>query len=60
MISNILEMRHDYDTICERVSMLRELPTREERIAELRAIAKDHKIIFEVYALIETVGREFL
>lgn len=59
-MNNILEMRHDYDAIYERVSILRDMPTREERIAELRAIAKDHKILFERYALIDLIGREFL
>lgn len=59
-MNNILEMRYDYDEICDRVSVLRDLPTREQRIAELRAIAKDHKLIFERYALVDLVGREFL
>ena len=60
MINNILEMRNDYDMICERVSDLRELPTRAERRAEAVGIIEDHKLQFEGYALVAMIGKEFL
>lgn len=60
MINNILEMRDDYNMICERVSELRELPTRAERRAEAVAIIEDHKLQFFAYALADMIGREFL
>lgn len=57
---NILEMRWDYREICERVSVLRDLDTREARRAEAKAIIKDFNIKYERYALIDMIGREFL
>ncbi len=60
MINNILEMRKDYNMICERVSDLRELPTRAERRAEAVRIIEDHKLQFEGYALVQMIGKEFL
>ena len=60
MINNILEMLEDYDMICERVSVLRDLPTREERRAEAVAIIEDHKLQFFAYALVDMIGKEFL
>ena len=60
MINNILEMRDDYNIICERVSVLRDIPTKEERIKEAKSIIKEHKLEFFVYALVDMIGREFL
>lgn len=60
MINNILEMRSDYDMICERVSELRELPTRAERRKEAVAIIEDHKLQFEARQLADMIGWEFL
>lgn len=60
MINNILEMRSDYNAIYERVSVLRDMPTKEARKAEAKAIIKDHNLRFEVYALLDLIGREFL
>ena len=57
---NILEMRWDYREICERVSVLRDLDTREARRAEAKAIIRDFNIKYERYALIDMIGREFL
>lgn len=57
---NILEMRWDYREICERVSALRDLDTRETRRAEAKAIIRDFNIKYERYALIDMIGREFL
>lgn len=59
-MTNILEMRHDYSAICERVSDLRDLPTREARRAEAKQIMKDFNIMFESYALVAMIGKEFL
>nr|AHF24062.1 hypothetical protein [uncultured bacterium Contig643] len=60
MINNILEMRSDYSEIYMRVSALRDLPTREARRAEAKAIMKDFRLVFEGYALIDLIGREYL
>ena len=60
MINNILEMRDDYNMICERVSVLRDLPTRAERRAEAVSIIEDHKLQFFAYALVDMIGKEFL
>lgn len=60
MIDNILEMRHDFDEIYMRTSILRDMHTREARRAEARAIIEEFHLDFEVYALIDLIGKEFL
>lgn len=59
-ISNILEMRADYNDIYARCSECRDLPTAEERRKEAVQICKDFNIIFERYAVADLIGREFL
>lgn len=60
MINNILEMRNDYDIICERVSVLRDLPTKAERRAETVRIIEEHKLQFEARQLVDLIGKEFV
>ena len=60
MINNILEMRSDYNAIYERVSILRDMPTVAERRAEASAIIRDFNLVFERYALVDLIGKEFL
>lgn len=59
-ISNILEMRNDYNDIYIRCSMCRDLPTVDERRKEAGRICKDFNIVFERYAVVDLIGKEFL
>lgn len=59
-INNILEMRYDYNDIYARCSMCRDLPTVAERRREASQIIKDFNLIFERYAVVELIGKEFL
>lgn len=60
MINNILEMRADYNDIYIRCSMCRDLATVDERRREAGQICKDFNIVFERYAVIDLIGKEFL
>lgn len=59
-INNILEMRYDYNDIYIRCSECRDLPTATERRREAAQICKDFNIIFERYAVVDLIGKEFL
>ena len=59
-ISNILEMRSDYNDIYTRCSMCREMPTVDERRKEAGRICRDFDIVFERYAVVDLIGKEFL
>lgn len=60
MTNNILEMRYDYNEIYMRCSLCRDLPTVDERHKEAGQIIKDFNLIFEKYAVVELIGKEFL
>lgn len=60
MIDNILEMRNDYNDIYIRCAMCRDLATATERRREAAQICKDFNIIFEKYAVVDLIGKEFL
>ena len=59
-INNILEMRNDYNEIYIRCSECRDMPTAAERRKEAAQICKDFNIIFERYAVVDLIGKEFL
>ena len=59
-INNILEMRYDYNDIYIRCSECRDLPTVDERRKEAGRICKDFNIVFERYAVVDLIGKEFL
>lgn len=59
-INNILEMRCDYNDIYIRCSLCRDLPTVEERRKEASRIIKDFNLVFERYAVVDLIGKEFL
>ena len=59
-INNILEMRSDYNDIYVRCSECRDMPTAAERRREAAQICKDFNIIFERYAVVDLIGKEFL
>lgn len=59
-INNILEMRSDYNDIYMRCAMCRDLPTVEERRKEGGRIVRDFNLMFEKYAVVELIGKEFL
>ncbi len=59
-ISNILEMRADYNDIYARCSLCREMATADERRKEAGRICKDFNIVFERYAVVDLIGKEFL
>ena len=60
MTNNILELRYDYNDIYIRCSICRDLPTVEERRREAGQICKDFNIIYERYAVVDLIGKEFL
>ena len=60
MTNNILELRHDYNDIYMRCSECRDLPTVAERRREASQIIKDFNLVFERYAVVELIGKEFL
>lgn len=59
-INNILEMRGDYNDIYIRCSECRDLATVQERRREASQICKDFNIVFERYAVVDLIGKEFL
>ena len=59
-INNILEMRCDYNDIYARCADCRDLPTVDERRKEAGQIIKDFNLMFEKYAVVELIGKEFL
>ena len=59
-INNILEMRSDYNDIYIRCSECRDLATVQERRREASQICKDFNIVFERYAVVDLIGKEFL
>lgn len=60
MILNSLEMRYDYNEIYARCSECRDLPTVDERRKEAGRIVRDFNLIYEKYAVIDLIGKEFL
>lgn len=59
-ISNILEMRCDYNDIYARCSACRDLPTATQRRREATRIVKDFGLMYEAYAVVDLIGKEFL